>query len=390
MSLETETCLTTWRYGSIQAELLCSAILNTEGYHSVDPQSPLGGPDGLKDIVFSNRFMDRLIAGVYFPPTNQLFKDLKDKFKHDIKGILKNSADGFYFFTNQRLTPTEKSILETLVIKMEKKVKIYHLLSIIALLETPKYYGIRLEYLRINMNPEEQYAFWATWKDDFREIINKNTDHLILLSQKVDYMMRTQSKILKAFTNQASELSIPDYNKIISLVDMGSKITKNISINLLLFINKIVCLSFDPPITNWAGRLRKCAVWIGPIGATMETATFIPPQPEEIPNLTEDLLDHWNTEYDNIKNEIVPIRIRFAVEFYHRFLKIHPFLDGNGTTAWFLLNQQLTELLEKEVVIEIDKRNKIYYECLMQADRGYIEPLVKFVNESIIDINAAD
>jgi len=383
MSIETETVLSTWRYGSIQAELLCSAILNTEGYHSVDPQCPLGGPDGLKDVVFSNRFMERLIAGVYFPTTNQEFRSIKEKFEHDVDGIAANKADGFYFFTNQRISPTERTQLEEIVAAKGKKAKIYHLLYILSLLDTPKYYGIRLEFLRISMNPEEQYAFWTTWKDDFREVINKNTDHLILLSQKVDSMMRTQSTILKAFTNKASELSLSEYNRILSLVDKGAEITKTISINLLMFINKIVCLSFDPPITNWAGKLRKTAVWIGPPGATLETAAYIPPQPEEIPKLIEDLLAFWNTNYERAKIDDNENRIRFVAEFHHRLLAIHPFLDGNGTTAWFLLNQQLSELLETEVIIEVNKKDGTYYKCLNEADKGNLGPLIAYIKDAI-------
>jgi hypothetical protein len=383
MSVDTERTLNDWRFGSIQAELLCSAILNTEGYHSVDPQCPLGGPDGLKDVIFSNRLFEKYIAGVFFPSTDQTFGKIKEKFEHDLEGTIKNEATGIYFFTNQRISPTERGVLEKLASSKEKKAKVYDVMHIMSLLDSPKFYGIRLEFLRINMNSEEQFAFWAMWKDDFREVINKNTEHLDLLTKKVDSMMRTQSTILKAFTNKASELSPEEYKRIVSLVDLGAKITGTISISLIMFINKIVCLSFTPPITNWAGKLRKNTVWIGPPGSTIEKAKYIPPQPEEIPTLIEHLIDEWNEEYNDLSKDGIENKVRHVVKFYHELLRIHPFLDGNGTTAWFLLNQQLSELLDKEIVIEIDKKQGQYFDCLQSADSGDIEPLLIFISQQI-------
>ena len=49
--LPTEQVLHSWRFGQTQAERLCAGLLIVEGFTSVDPQCPLGGPDGLKDLV---------------------------------------------------------------------------------------------------------------------------------------------------------------------------------------------------------------------------------------------------------------------------------------------------------------------------------------------------
>ena len=38
--------------GPTQAERLVASVLHGEGYEAIDPQSPLGGPDGLKDVLF--------------------------------------------------------------------------------------------------------------------------------------------------------------------------------------------------------------------------------------------------------------------------------------------------------------------------------------------------
>lgn len=49
-SANTEGTLRDWRNGSTQAERLCAALLHLESFEDVDPQHPLGGPDGLKDV----------------------------------------------------------------------------------------------------------------------------------------------------------------------------------------------------------------------------------------------------------------------------------------------------------------------------------------------------
>jgi hypothetical protein len=51
MISDTELRLSFWRDGSTQAERLAAAVLRLSGYEEIDPQNPLGGPDGKKDIL---------------------------------------------------------------------------------------------------------------------------------------------------------------------------------------------------------------------------------------------------------------------------------------------------------------------------------------------------
>jgi hypothetical protein len=46
-----EAMIRDWRFGNVQAERMCAALLHLEGYEDIDPQHPLGGPDGLKDVL---------------------------------------------------------------------------------------------------------------------------------------------------------------------------------------------------------------------------------------------------------------------------------------------------------------------------------------------------
>jgi hypothetical protein len=153
--VSTETDLHEWRYGSTQAERLCAAILGVEGYKKVDPQAPVGGPDGTKDILV--RSEDLLwVAAVFFPPTHQTFTEVRKKFEKDLRGVAANGADGFIFFVNQSLSPGQRATLEGFA---DTPVEIYHLERMRHMLDTPGGgYAIRREYLRRKMTLEERRA----------------------------------------------------------------------------------------------------------------------------------------------------------------------------------------------------------------------------------------
>ncbi len=153
--VSTEQVLASWRYGSVQAERLAAAVLIVEGYAAVDPQCPLGGPDDLKDFLCmkENR---KFVGASYFPPQLKPFRQVKEKFLHDLEGVHRNEAQGLVFLTNQRLTPSQRTELIKLGRAEAAEVDVYHLERIRALLDAPRGYGIRLEFLRIPMTLEEQ------------------------------------------------------------------------------------------------------------------------------------------------------------------------------------------------------------------------------------------
>ena len=49
---ETWHRLLEWDKDSSDSERLSGHVIISRGYQNVDPQHPLGGPDGLKDIVW--------------------------------------------------------------------------------------------------------------------------------------------------------------------------------------------------------------------------------------------------------------------------------------------------------------------------------------------------
>jgi TPR repeat protein len=125
---------------------MCACVLQLCGYTDVDPQAPLGGPDGKKDII-AWRDGKKYVAAVYFPPTPSSFAEIKRKYRADLHGVRGNDAAGFIFMTNQRLSPRERSIL--LELGASEVDQIFALERIRAVLDQPGGYGPRLEYLQI-------------------------------------------------------------------------------------------------------------------------------------------------------------------------------------------------------------------------------------------------
>lgn len=85
--------------------------------------------------------------------------------------------------------------------------------------------------------------------------------------------------------------------------------------------------------------------------------------PEETPALMADLV-RWYNEQER-KGEMHPVDL--AILFHYRYIRIHPFEDGNGRIARLLVNYILSR--HDYPMIAVRSRNKKYYlEALHRAD----------------------
>ena len=153
---ETWSRLREWDKGQADSERFAAGLLHYEGYKSIDPSHPLGGPDGGKDIKCKKD--GRLhTAGVYFPRGQQTFSKIKTKFNKDFESAQENEDEEFIFITNQELTLKQRGDLAD--IAGDTPVTIYHLERISSFLNTPSGFALRLEFLQLGMTIEEQTAF---------------------------------------------------------------------------------------------------------------------------------------------------------------------------------------------------------------------------------------
>ncbi|SDE79329.1 hypothetical protein SAMN04487777_12726 [Priestia aryabhattai B8W22] len=165
---ETWYRLQEWTKGQAAAERLSNHIIDSDGYDSIDPSHPLGGRDGIKDMVCIKSNIE-WVAGCYFPRGQKSFKTIKEKFLNDLKGVEVNNVDGLVFITNQELTLSERKELKDLT---EHCIDIFHLERIVGILNSPVNYGVRLEFLDIEITIEEQLAFFAERDKKYQQITN--------------------------------------------------------------------------------------------------------------------------------------------------------------------------------------------------------------------------
>lgn len=184
---ETWNRLLNWTKGQKSSERLSAHILSSEGFKSLDPSHPLGGKDGLKDIV-STKDNLQWIGAAYFPRGQMKFTEIKKKFSDDLKGINANSVSGLAFVTNQELTLNERKQLKK--IGKPHIIEIFHLERIAHILDSAKNYGVRLEFLDIEMTKEEQLAYFVV-KDEKMLDLSEKIENLM-----VDYSSFKRSLIL--------------------------------------------------------------------------------------------------------------------------------------------------------------------------------------------------
>ena len=85
------------------------------------------------------------------------------------------------------------------------------------------------------------------------------------------------------------------------------------------------------------GEFRRSQNWIGPGGAGLSEASFVPPP---VPEMTEALHDLEN--FLHADDDLLPMLVRCGL-VHAQFETIHPFLDGNGRAGRLLITFQLVQ-----------------------------------------------
>jgi len=192
---ETTETLSKWKKGQKAAERLAGSVLHLDNFTDIDPSHPLGGRDGTKDIV-CKKGERQFIVAVYFPRIEQSFANIAKKIQQDYFGVTKNKADGLVVFTNQHLTVGNRSSLKK--IYKETRLEIYHLERIASILNSPIGYGVRLEFLDIELSKTEQLSYFANKDKEFK-IIQHNLSDLLKALNDMGNIPNISTEKLKDF-----------------------------------------------------------------------------------------------------------------------------------------------------------------------------------------------
>jgi Fic family protein len=200
----------------------------------------------------------------------------------------------------------------------------------------------------------------------------------------------TKALILFGITAQGKtlkdHLEVTGHDEAIKWILDVVKEERPLTENFIRELHKLILKdSYEVNAITPDGNPTKKTVKVGQYKTTpnhVKTATgeiFRFASPEETPALMEELINWLREEIK--KKDANPVLI--AARFHYRFIRIHPFDDGNGRTARILMNFILLQNDFPPVIIKTeDKEN--YFSVLRQADAGIIEPFIEYIAENLI------
>jgi Fic family protein len=135
----------------------------------------------------------------------------------------------------------------------------------------------------------------------------------------------------------------------------------------------------DPEEARYAGRVRDMQNWVGGSDYSPRGALHVPPAPERIPELLDDLVAFVN-------RDDVPVIAQAAIS-HAQFESIHPFTDGNGRIGRALISAALRRRgLTNNTVIPLASgilaRRDDYFDSLTSYRAGDPADVIALIAES--------
>ena len=138
-------------------------------------------------------------------------------------------------------------------------------------------------------------------------------------------------------------------------------------------------MSDDPETASYAGRLRDTQNWIGGSDYSPRGALHVPPAPERVTELMNDLVAYLN-------RDDVPVMVQAAIG-HAQFESIHAFTDGNGRIGRALVSAVLRRRgVTRNAVVPLASgllaRRDDYFASLGAYRRGDPAPLIELFARS--------
>lgn len=209
-----------------------------------------------------------------------------------------------------------------------------------------------------------------------------------LLSSQIEGTQASLEGVLEFEANLVPKENIDEIKEVVNYIkalNYGIERLRTLPMSLRLIkeIHKILIGKTRGSARN-PGEFRTTQNWIGPQGAGLSEAIFIPPPPDLVMNLMGNL-EKFTHQKDNI-----PPLIKIGL-IHAQFETIHPFLDGNGRMGRILITFYLywKGLLSKPLLylsFYLKKNREAYYELLMKIRKeGLWEEWIKFFLKGVYE-----
>ncbi len=192
----------------------------------------------------------------------------------------------------------------------------------------------------------------------------------------------TRSLILHGLTARGKpmrdHLDIEGHNEAVKAMEEAAKTDEAFSEVFIRNLHRILLKEpYEVEAVTLDGQPAKRLVAIGDyktqpntvLTSTGEIYHYTPP--EQVKPAMTDLIDWYRTKEKEGEHPIV-----VAATFHYRFVRIHPFDDGNGRMARLLMNMILIKHGYTVAIVPRDERSR-YIEMLEQADQS--EDLGEFI-----------
>jgi len=211
-----------------------------------------------------------------------------------------------------------------------------------------------------------------------------------LLSSQIEGTQASLEGVLEFEADMKSRDDIKQVKEVVNYIkalEYGIKLLQAARANAQLFreIHRVL-IRGTRGSKKALGEFRRTQNWIGPAGASVFEAHFVPPPPDQILAGMANLEEFFNR--DNHMPPLVKVALMHA-----QFETIHPFVDGNGRIGRLLITFFLVahKILTKPLLYlsyYLKKNRTEYYDLLMQVRRnGDWESWVKFFLKGVDEVS---
>jgi len=211
-----------------------------------------------------------------------------------------------------------------------------------------------------------------------------------VLSSRIEGTQASLTDVLQFQVDEAAERP-RDVREVVNYVDaMNHGLARLADLPLSLRLVREIHARLLDGVRGSArepGEFRRSQNWIGPPGATIRSATFVPPPAHEVMNAMGALEGFW---YERSFAPLVRAGLSHA-----QFETIHPFLDGNGRVGRLLVTFMLCQegVLHRPLLYlsHFFKEHRADYYARLQAvrDEGRWEEWLAFFLRGVREVAAS-